>query len=216
MRIERAQFYYEVCFRCHADRPVPVDRRIFRQRDDGGNIRRLFLPTAASAHPVTFTARLSNEVPSLRPEFRTLSYISCQDCHNNPDARQLGGTSANGPHGSRYDFLLADRYDTADLTIESPQAYALCYRCHDRNSILGDESFAFHRQHIVRDRAPCSACHAPHGVTGNPSEHGHLINFDVSIVSGQRFYFDTGRFAGQCTLTCHGVQHQNFSYGQQP
>lgn len=211
--IDRARYYYEVCFRCHADNPVPVDRRIIRQRDAIGNIRRQLLPTAASAHPILFPARGGMDVPSLLPAVRSRTVIGCQDCHNNPDARELGGFGPNGPHGSRFEFLLSDQYETADFTIESPQAYALCYKCHDRNSILADESFRLHNLHVVRGRAPCSACHAPHGVTGSRGQHGHLINFDFTIVGGQRFYNDTGQFSGSCTLTCHGVNHVNLSYG---
>ncbi len=143
---------------------------------------------------------------------RTRSFLSCQDCHNNPDASSLGGGGPNGPHGSRFAFLLAARYETRDFTIESPQAYALCYRCHDRNSILGNESFSRHREHIVRGRTPCSACHAPHGVPGNSAQHDHLINFDLSIVTGRRWYQSTGRFRGTCTLRCHNVEHVNFTY----
>lgn len=212
--VEDARFYYEVCFRCHSDNPVPNPRRIVRQRDDGGNIRRQFMPTAASAHPVTFASRVGAESPSLLPEYRSRSHISCQDCHNNPDARQLGGSGPNGPHGSPHPFLLADRYETADFSAESPQSYALCYKCHDRNSILGDESFSFHRRHIVDERTPCSACHSPHGVGGDATRHRHLINFDVSIVSGERLFVDRGQNAGSCTLTCHGVRHVNLGYGQ--
>lgn len=209
---DRARQYYEVCFRCHADNAVPTQNRIIRQRDNGGNIRRQILPTAASAHPIAFVGIRGNEVPSLLPEFRARRTIGCQDCHNNPDARQLGGTGPNGPHGSRFDFLLVDRYETADFTVESPQSYALCYRCHDRTSILSDESFPFHRVHIVNGQSPCSACHAPHGVNGSRSQHSHLINFDISIVGAERFFADTGRFSGSCTLTCHGVRHVNFNY----
>ena len=210
--VERATFYYEVCFRCHADRAVILRDRIIRQRDEGGNVRRQFLPTAASAHPVAFPSRQTGDVPSLLPEVRTRRFISCQDCHDNPDARDAGGTEVNGPHGSRFDFILAARYDTADFSMESPQSYALCYGCHDRNSILADESFSLHGRHVVRNRAPCSACHDPHGVSGSPAQHDHLINFNLGIVGGQRFYLDTGRFSGSCTLTCHGVQHVNFTY----
>lgn len=209
---DRATYYYEVCFRCHADRPVPLSGRIIRQRDTLGNVRREFLPTAASSHPVMQPARGGTEVPSLTPEARLKTHMDCQDCHNNPDARQLGGGGPNGPHGSRFDFLLADRYDTADFTMESPQAYSLCYQCHDRTSILGDQSFSGHRRHIVDARTPCSACHAPHGVSGSRSQHDHLINFDLRIVGGQRFFQDTGLFSGSCTLTCHGVNHVNFTY----
>ena len=118
----------------------------------------------------------------------------------------------NGPHGSNFEFLLVDRYETRDFTLESSQTYALCYRCHDRNSILGNESFSRHREHVVRARTPCSACHAPHGVSGSPTEHGHLINFDLAIVGGRRLYQDTGRFRGSCSLRCHGVEHVNFTY----
>ncbi len=210
---DRAQLYYEVCFRCHSDNPAPIRNRIVRQRDNWGNIRRELAATAASAHPIARQARNQNEVPSLTPEARRMTFIGCQDCHNNPDARQLGGGGPNGPHGSRYDFLLVDRYETADFTVESSQAYALCYQCHDRNSILGDESFEFHRRHIVDGRSPCSACHAPHGVTGSRAQHSALINFDIRIVGGRRFFNDTGRFSGSCTLTCHGVNHVNFTYG---
>jgi ribosomal protein S14 len=210
--VERATFYYEVCFRCHGDRPVILRDRIIRQRDELGDVRRQFLPTAASAHPVAFPTRQTGEVPSLLPALRLRRFISCQDCHNNPNARDAGGTEVSGPHGSRFDHLLVARYDTADFSLESPQAYALCYLCHDRNSILGDESFALHRQHVVRGRAPCSACHDPHGVSGSPTQHDHLVNFDIAIVGGRRFYVDTGRFSGSCTLVCHGVQHVNFTY----
>lgn len=211
--VPRSQFYYEVCFQCHSDRPVIVPDRIVRQQDAAGNIRQQFLPTAASAHPVAFASRNTADVPSLLPEYRQRRTISCQDCHNNPDALDAGGFSPSGPHGSRYDFLLAARYETSDFTVESPQTYDLCYQCHDRTSILNDESFEHHRTHIVRGRAPCSACHTPHGVSGSASQHSHLINFDISIVSAERFFADTGRFSGTCTLTCHGVRHVNLAYG---
>lgn len=207
-----ATYYYEVCFRCHGDNPVPNLRRIARDVDTYGNIRRQFLPTVASGHPVTYASRLGAESPSLTPQARSRPYLSCQSCHNNPDARQLGGSSANGPHGSPFPYLLAARYETADFTIESPQAYALCYNCHDRSSILGDESFPLHSVHVVRGRTPCSACHAPHGVPGSSTEHSHLINFDISMVRGERLFIDRGRFSGSCTLTCHNVRHVNFSY----
>jgi predicted CXXCH cytochrome family protein len=210
--IQESRFYYEVCFRCHADNPART-QRIPRQVETFGNIRRQLLPTAASAHPITVPSLPGGETPSLLPQFRTPLTIGCQDCHNNPDARQLGGASANGPHGSRFPFLLAARYETADFTMESPQAYALCYQCHDRTSILADQSFTLHQRHIVTGRTPCSACHAPHGVGGSRTNHDHLINFDLSIVGGQRRYEDTGLFRGSCTLTCHGVNHVNFTYG---
>jgi predicted CXXCH cytochrome family protein len=210
--VENAAHYYEVCFRCHGDLPVQLRQRTIRQQDTLGNIRRQFVPTVASGHPVTFPSRRGAEVPSLLPALRTRNYLSCQDCHNNPNARDAGGFEVNGPHGSPFQNLLVANYDTADLSTESPQAYDLCYQCHDRNSILSDESFPLHSRHIVRGRSPCSACHDPHGVPGNSAEHSHLINFDISIVGAERFFIDQGRFRGACTLTCHGVRHVNQTY----
>ncbi len=212
-QVSEARFYYEVCFRCHSDRPVRTDRRIIRQRETLGNVRRQFVPSAASAHPVIIDSSNASENPSLLPRARRAGgLISCQDCHNNPDAVD-GGPGPSGPHASRFDGILARRYETADFTAESAQAYALCYDCHDRTSILNDESFTFHRVHVVESQSPCSACHDPHGVDGDPTRHSHLINFDLSIVQAERLFVDQGRFAGSCTLTCHGVRHVNFTYG---
>jgi hypothetical protein len=101
---------------------------------------------------------------------------------------------------------------------ESAQAYALCYSCHDRTSILNNESFPRHRMHIVGERSPCSACHDAHGSdahAGNPTG-SNLINFRTDVVSpngsGQLFFRDDGRFRGACSLRCHGEGHSNENY----
>ncbi len=214
--VDRPTFYYQICLRCHGDRPVRIRGSITRTVDRP-NIRRQISLIAASRHPIATPSR-GSEVPSLLPGLRGRR-ISCQDCHNADGAAIGGFGTANGPHGSNYEFLLADQYSTRDFTSESPQAYALCYQCHDRNSVLNDESFSFHRRHVVNSSSPCSACHAPHGVPGSAIEHSHLINFDRSIVrsvvapgGGVRFR-DLGRFQGSCTLLCHGVTHLDFRYG---
>ena len=73
-----------------------------------------------------------------------------------------------GAHGSTYRPLLERNYTTADFTSESPTAYALCYKCHDRDVLLSDDSaFRLHAKHVVAGRTPCSACHAAHGVFGD-------------------------------------------------
>jgi hypothetical protein len=115
-------------------------------------------------------------------------------------------------------FLLERSYLTADFTPEGPAAYALCYKCHDRDVLLSSRSsFPDHALHL-RIAAPCSACHTAHGVsarTGTPSANAHLIDFDTSIVQpsgGVRRYTSTGVGTGSCTLTCHGESHSNKSY----
>ncbi|MFQ5461688.1 MAG: cytochrome c3 family protein [Phycisphaerae bacterium] len=218
--IDDSRFLYEICFKCHGDstnRPRLRTRRQISQT----NVRLEFQTSNPSFHPVGGPRR-NSEVVSLISPLRTGSVITCTDCHNSDSARALGGNGPNGPHGSLFEPLLARRYDRDDFTTESAEAYALCYSCHSRRSILGDESFSIHKRHIVDRRAPCATCHDPHGVyrgQGNAENHSHLINFDLSIVSaadtptGRRLeYVDTGRFSGSCTLTCHGFTHVNFPY----
>jgi hypothetical protein len=145
--------------------------------------------------------------------------ITCTDCHRDDE----GGSK--GPHGSSYTPILGERYETADFTPENYQNYALCYRCHDRKSILNDESFGKkiatgggHSGHLEKG-APCSACHDAHGIVddGMSGSHTHLINFDTRIVNPKPgnpypFFTDTGTFSGSCTLVCHGKLHDNLSY----
>jgi len=210
-----APFEYEVCFRCHGDNPVRIRGTIDRVRPSP-NLRREIVPGAASSHPIILPARNSPDVPSLLPGL-TGRRLTCTDCDNSNNARSVGGTGPEGPHGSIFDFLLGRRYETRDFAVESASTYALCYQCHSRTSILGNDSFSLHRRHIVKVRSPCSACHDPHGVTGSKINHGHLINFDRSIVTRPAGdprieYRDLGRFTGSCTLQCHGVNHLDFLY----
>jgi hypothetical protein len=114
--------------------------------------------------------------------------------------------------------LLERNYATQDPVPESEFSYALCYKCHRRNSILANESFPLHREHIVDQKTPCAVCHDPHGVPAGPGgDHTSLINFDTSVVfpasgGGPPTFRDTGRFAGSCTLRCHDVEHDQFTY----
>lgn len=209
--VRHAQFEYEVCLRCHGDNPVQVRDTIARVVPSM-NLRREITFGAASSHPFVRSARNLTDVPSLSPAFSG-KQISCSDCHNSNQAKAFGGAGPNGPHGSIYKFLVALEYDTGYSVPESAQAYALCYRCHSRTSILSNQSFSLHRQHVVTSRVACSACHEPHGNTAN----AHLINFDrsqVSAVAGSAGiqYRSRGRFTGSCTLVCHNVNHVNFIY----
>ncbi len=216
-RVERVSTEREVCFRCHGDHAPPSATRIVRQVDER-SIRRKFDPGNASAHPVR-GVRGAGSV-SLRSPWTSSSRMSCTSCHNNDSGPAVGGSGPRGPHGSRWPFLLEKRYDTADRTTEGPASYALCYGCHDRGSIMGDQSFPEHRRHVAQERIPCSACHDPHGVagtTGPGSQHQALINFDTWIVRpvGQTLEFtSTGPGEGNCTVSCHGVDHVNTPYSR--
>jgi predicted CXXCH cytochrome family protein len=225
-----ATFEYEVCFKCHAEGsgdletvPRVVASTDKRQELDPGN---------PSFHPVVARSGRT-QVPSLgttlEPSLRTGDLIGCTSCH----ADDEGG--GRGPHGSAYAPILRARYDTAaGGGVESYEAYALCYRCHERSSILGDVSFrrasrpstpsgGGHSGHL-RAGISCAACHDPHGVPApaaglgdETGSHTHLVNFDLRVAQplpGQPYprFEDEGTFAGSCTLSCHGVEHRASSY----
>jgi predicted CXXCH cytochrome family protein len=218
---------YQLCFRCHSSssgKPAPRTTRQISQT----NTRLEFLTTNPSFHPVAGPGRNQN-VPSLISPLTTSSVISCTDCHNNDNSN-----GPNGPHGSNFEPILKRQYLTNDPTPESASAYALCYQCHDRNSILGNESFSRHNLHITgmggmggggmggmggNLSTPCNVCHDPHGINGgqgNSVNNSKLINFDRSVVSpsssGILRFESTGTFSGRCYLTCHNQNHDPKSY----
>lgn len=208
---------HELCFRCHGDNPVAVPSQIDRVAFQP-NKRLQFQSSNPSFHPVG-NQGVSSSVPSLIPPLLPSTRITCGDCHDSDRSQRAGGTGPAGPHGSMFAPLLVRRYDTVDFGRESAAAYALCYSCHDRNSIRADESFREHRKHIEAAQTPCSVCHDPHGISsaqGNAMNHSHLINFDRSVVfpssSGRLEFEDRGTFQGRCYLTCHGVDHDPLEY----
>jgi predicted CXXCH cytochrome family protein len=213
--VPRAQYEYEVCFKCHdnAQAVQPLISRVIVQQ----NTRLKFEASAVSSHPVT-TSGKDSDVPSLRPGLTTASVIYCTDCHSSDTA--VGATGPKGPHGSNVRGLLTAGYETADNTPESANAYALCYRCHDRSVMLNSPTFPQHNSHVVNDQTPCSVCHDPHGISsaqGNMTNASHLINFDTTVVTRdpvtQRLeYQRTGTRSGQCFLSCHGVAHSPKAY----
>lgn len=218
---------YEQCFKCHAssaNKPQPAGqpygpytRRAIPQYDT----RIAFDASNPSFHPV-LGPRNNPEAPSLRPPYLASSVIYCTDCHSNDTGTNVGGTGPRGPHGSNFKRLLERRLDLVDGTTESAAVYALCYKCHDRNSIVGDASFNKHDKHVRGDRTSCMTCHDPHGVSAangaNATNHSHLINFnldEVGAVPGDvnsPRYEDTGVYHGRCYLVCHGKEHNPLSY----
>ena len=225
-KIDQADNLYEVCFKCHADNNVTIFTDITRQNQQI-NTRFEFDVSNPSYHPVEGIGQNPN-VPSLMSPYSISSIIYCTDCHNSDDSPANGGGGPNGPHGSINRYLLERNYTTTDNTQESSFEYAMCYKCHDRNSILNNASGFLHNQHVAGGggmgggggggmhgtNTPCSTCHDPHGVSstqGNSVNNAHLINFNVNIVSpnnnGLLYFEDRGTFQGACYLMCHGRNH---------
>ena len=184
----------QMCLVCHG----PAANRPARQPD----VQQQFMAT--SFHPVLAPGR-GTTLPSLVQPLTGASVVNCTDCHGNDEAS--GGL---GTHGSIYPPLLVRQYAIDDNQPESPARYDLCYRCHNRSSILADQSFPQHRKHVVDLRAPCAACHTGHG-----SDGPHLVKFDPAIVRtnarGQLGFLPQGT-GGQCFLSCHGANHDPAAY----
>ena len=223
-QVQPAQFQYQVCFKCHADQAAQV-HFISRQAVQT-NLRMQLAQTAASFHPVEGAGR-GMDVPSLAPGMTIASVINCDDCHNSDASTKSGGAGPNGVHGSANPGLLALRCDTADYSVENAAMYALCYKCHQRTSIIADptlvpnQPFPLHLSHVVNDKAACTICHDSHGIAaaqGSTAHNSHLINFDTAIVladpvTGKLEYDMTGMRQGMCYLSCHGVAHSPMTYG---
>jgi hypothetical protein len=165
----------------------------------------------ASFHPVEGPGR-NPDVPSILSPRRHGSIIYCTDCHNNDQGPRAGGKGPNGPHGSSFAPLLERKLELKDFQAESAASYALCYKCHSRDSILADRSFPFHRLHVVTARTACTTCHDSHGV----ADATHLINFNREYVSassqGRLRWTDEGDLRGSCSLLCHGRDHDELKY----
>lgn len=196
MAITDVRREHQVCYRCHSDSAnLP---------QTSSNMARKFDPGNASYHPVEATGKNRN-VPSLKRPLSTVSLINCSDCHGNDD--KIG---PKGPHGSIYEDLLRANY-TRESGPESPRAYELCYECHNRSSILSDESFKAHKRHVVYGNVSCFACHDSHGTR----DFDNLINFDRKVVvpnaAGQLTYLKLALGRPRCFLTCHvrGFQYEH-------
>jgi predicted CXXCH cytochrome family protein len=201
---------YELCFRCHADSVARGPARVERQFPQT-NTRLEFNTANLSYHPVVGPGKNPN-VPSLIAPWTPSSVMYCTDCHNNDQGTRAGGAGPNGPHGSAFVPLLERNLVLHDGQEESSAAHALCYKCHSRPSILADQSFKFHRKHVQDVKVACTTCHDPHGVPNVK----HLINFNRNYATassnGRLEYVSTGPLQGNCSLTCHGVDHNATPY----
>lgn len=167
-------------------------------------------PANRSFHPVEGPA--IDRSPSVDP-ILTGREINCTDCHGSDDPED-----ARGPHGSSVPHILRAGYASADGQPESPVTYALCYSCHDRESILRGDSFPAHATHVVDLRVSCSSCHDAHGSIRSRAlvmiadGSGSLL-VAPSRRSGRLAFESDGPGSGACWLTCHGHDHGPEAYG---
>lgn len=199
-RMDAAAHEYEICLKCHSDR-LKLGKSERTLTDD-------FALDARSQHPVTRPGATVS-VPSLSAPLRGDRTMNCSDCHRSDDA-----DAPAGPHGSRHRYLLSGNYDMALETQESAYAFEFCYSCHDRSSILGDESFPYHSLHLTGSPTSgytgtsCYTCHVSHGSRTQP----FLLEFNRRAVQPEDLtrqvrFQSTGTRSGECYLNCHGYNH---------
>ena len=194
--LKEANSEYQVCYLCHSDSAnLPTGST---------NVANQFNPVNPSYHPVENFGR-NNFVPSLLSGYSTGSLIKCSDCHGNDNP-----AGPKGPHGSVYTPILSAQYIRTPGP-ESSNSYALCYKCHSRNSILNDESFKAHKTHVVYNNISCAQCHVAHGTSKNP----YLIEFDLNYVfpnSNNELFFQQGNNGkDRCFLSCH-INNQSYDH----
>lgn len=203
---------YELCYRCHSDSAnLP---------GNSTNKHEELKTSNPSYHPIegegknTFVISLKEPYVAQKQQPNEISQISCSDCHGSEDP-----SGPKGPHGSYYPGLLVLNYQVDDERSESEQEYALCYKCHDRVSILSNQSFPFHSLHIQgrlggQDGTSCFTCHDAHG----SSQYPHLIKFNEDVVlenADFKLEYEAQGYSarhGACSLNCHGVEHVSREY----
>lgn len=211
VQVSTATNEYEICYRCHADNAATAattPRRIVQN-----NNRLEFATNNPSFHPVV-GAGINTNVPSLIAPYSVTSKIYCSDCHSSSGT----GVPA-GPHGSIYPQILKLQYLRTDNTTYNVANFALCFACHSSTSIMANTSFREHNRHVNSARTSCNTCHDPHGVSslqGNATNNSNLINFNTNYVtassSGILRFDDQGLYHGRCYLTCHGENHNPYTY----
>lgn len=209
-----SSFEYEVCYKCHG-LSAATTAGVVRQ-DNPRNARLQFDPVNPSYHPVAAVGKNAT-IQNLVTGYTATSVLGCSSCHNN-DAWTSGGSSPAGPHGSVYSPILEREYKTDASVLETPQNFALCYKCHDRNALTTNGAGKFpHARHLAQ-QASCAACHDSHGSRVYPK----LINFMLLDKAGvpvvtkstvqQRLEYVPSLSGGQCYLSCHGVNHEPSTY----
>jgi len=253
---------YEVCFRCHGDTGAALSApgaspnipRLYTSYNIRKELltpisgRKSFHPVASSLNSDRYGATDADTPIDKHTSLNGTGWskgdrVTCVDCHNNDAGTNVSGQSGpRGPHGSKFPYLLEREYKIAtfsgDYIAESAANFALCYKCHNRNTLLGYDSFekqAFkkHKDHLKTSgvgRVSCSVCHDPHGIdntivpdgTALKSSVVGMVNFDTRVVQVndgglrkiERFYPQDNLSNPpyvKCWVKCHTKNHDGTS-----
>jgi predicted CXXCH cytochrome family protein len=185
-----------LCFTCHNGTGSVYNIQVQMDAD----------PATFAMHPIKVSLPNNpgtyNYTPVTTAGLAPPGPYDCSQCHN--------------PHGDTGNgMLLRGSYDTGEYVVyaTSPDPYGACWSCHS-SAMVQDTALFHHQSHVITNQASCSACHySPHAAA-----HIELVNFNPLFVGPSLSqgtgpaYVDNGDHSGSCTLTCHGVDHNPYSY----
>ncbi|RMF98190.1 MAG: hypothetical protein D6734_00705 [Candidatus Schekmanbacteria bacterium] len=190
---------YQICFKCHSSWTS--------QPSGQPDLSVKFNTNNPSYHPVEAQGKNLNINPNAFVNgWSDTDLMYCSDCHGSDSG------TANGPHGSTYNFILKNNYvqSTAKRTMSSNE---ICFNCHRYDTYGNPNSsktvrkysrFEKHHEHIKKQYT-CYNCHDSHGSTEKP----HLI------VTGRNpgvIDYNETQNGGSCRPTCHGWESYNVTY----
>ncbi len=119
----------------------------------------------------------------------------CLDCHD--------------PHSSVNPHLLTAYFPDDIYTYFTPIKFELCWQCHDRSEVFGDESGFrtilgknLHRVHVMRKKGRvCTICHSPHG-SNEPRLIKEFVPFGKNGWAIPLRFTETKK-GGKCAPACH-------------
>lgn len=162
--VERSEFEYEICFKCHAEQVARPSLTTIARQINQTNTRLEFQVANPSFHPV-IGPRNNRDVVSLKAPWRVAAMVRCTDCHNSDaSSARLGGGQA-GPHGSIYAPLLIDNYTTHDNTSEVSPGPTPCAIV----AMTGPASWATGASRTTTGTSPAVAYRARHAMTPTAS-----------------------------------------------
>jgi predicted CXXCH cytochrome family protein len=130
---------------------------------------------------------------------------ACRDCHPPHKDFRAALPVALLPHNTS--ALRLRGYDW-QLSNES------CLRCHSPNTLFGGATarfsdptgLSYHELHLARGESLCIECHESHGSTQSSLLRRRLL-------TGETFGVLPTPSGGNCTVSCHGVDHVSWRYG---
>jgi predicted CXXCH cytochrome family protein len=123
-------------------------------------------------------------------------------------------TSCHSPHSSDFPRLLKDYLSLGFYEAYTPLKYQLCFQCHDRMDIFGNNSEFIkgdknlHKVHVQRRKGrTCLVCHEPHG-----SGQEYLLKEKIPF--GQFWYMRLKLKEENEQKSCLPACHQKENYGK--